>query len=46
MEEFEHDLDKMRGHLMNQQHTASRTIERMAQGVRRISERTPIETGG
>ena len=30
----------------NQQHTASRTIERMAQWVRKISDSTPVEKGG
>ena len=46
MEEFEYELDKMRGHLMNQQNTASGTIEIMAQGVRKISDSIPVEKGG
>ena len=43
MEGIEHDLDKMRGYSMNKQHIASGTKERMAQGVRKISDSTPVE---
>ena len=46
MEGIEHELDKMRGYLMKSQHTASGTIERMAQWVRKISDSTPVEKGG
>ena len=46
MEGIEHDLDKMRGYSMNYQHIASGTNERMAQGVRKTSDSTPVEKGG
>ena len=46
MEGIEHELDKMRGYLMKSQHNTSETLERMAQGVRKTSDSTPVEKGG
>jgi len=46
MEGIEHELEKMGCYLMKSQHTASGTIERMAQWVRRISDSSPVEEGG
>ena len=42
----EHELEMMGWYLMNQQHTASGTIERKAQRVRKIPDSTPVEKGG